>query len=591
MAEPQRVAVFEGGGVRYLALPDAARDAVAAGQLYPAADLRAALGLAPDAQIGLVPTLATFGADDYVRQRADDEPLGDLRLSGTLSLAPAPGLRLRAGGPAGAPVRRRHRPAAPGADPVRPGRGARRRAHRRARRGSGPSTAPTAGVELRVVGVGPGRRPDGLPTRVLVRRLGRARLRRRRRRRGRRPAPLREPEPGRPPPGVHDRRGQLGHRPVRAGVLARPPGGPVCRGPPPLRPAGGRPSCSGGARPGLELGADVERQTHRLYRLDGLPLAQFFRDGDRVRTAPGLPEGGAASYDELPYAVLRPFIRTYGYTFSGLAQTDGGSSAEQFLTLGGDGAPHVHRTPRRSAPRWPAGYAEGTARLGALAVRVGLRAERYSRGGETLSDAFANRPVVRAGSLDQRPDGIGKDFAVYFAGGQRDQRVVGFRDLDGQLYDAAGQRAGIRDIEALNGIAVIDEDAAPGAAFTASPAHTTLQPRLGLPAERLARGVRVGVVRPALAPAAARALLHRPRLRDGDGRQPAGRPRPAARDRRRRPPGRRRPALAGADGLGRRLPPAAPTATSSCARRRRRCPPTRSTPTRGRRARPAGTSP
>ena len=476
VAEPQRVAVFEGGGVRYLALPDAARDAVAAGQLYPAADLRAALGLAPDAQIGLVPTLATFGADDYVRQRADDEPLGDLRLSGTLSLAPAPGLRLRAGGRLGrqtgdatGPLLQARTRFAPGAglDGERTVGEAWLRAEHR----------PTTAVELRAsASVQADDRtvyPRGFSSGVTdalaygdVDGDGGAVLRQYAFLSGDGLRRVFAADGQRPPTGLFGlvflpgaQTGRFTESGRRTDQLA---GAVVLRW--------------GAAR--LELGADVERQTHRLYQLDGLSLAEYARDGDRVRTAPGLPEGGAASYDELPYAVLRPVARYYGYTFNGLAQTDGGS-AEQFLTLGADGVP----TSTDAAPFRPtiaAGYAEGTARLGALAVRVGLRAERYSRGGETLSDAFANRPVVRAGSLDQRPDGIGEDFAVYFAGGQRGQRVVGFRDLDGQLYDAAGQRAGIRDIEALNGLAVIDEDAAPGAAFTASPAHTTLQPRLGL---------------------------------------------------------------------------------------------------------------
>ena len=475
-AEPQQVAVFEDGGVRTLALPAAARDALDAGRLYPDADLRAALGLAPDAQIGLVPTLLTLGPDDYVRQSADDEPLRDLRLSGTLSLAPLTGLRLRAGGRFGhqtgdatAPLfqARSRFASGVGTDGDRTvGEGWLQTAYRLR-----PSVDLRASASVQADGQTVYPRgfsssvTDALaygdvngPRAATLRRyasLSSDGLRR-----------LVTVDGGLPLTAVlgqvflpGTQAGQFTETRSRTDQLA---GAVVVR--------------LGAAR--VEVGGDIERQTHRLYQLDGLPLAEFFRDGTDVRRVPGLPEDGAADYSDLPYAALRPFARYYGYTFSGLNPTDGGS-AQQLLTRGADGVP-VSTDAAPFRPTVAAGYAEGTTRLGALAVRVGLRVERYSRGGETLFDAFANQPIVRAGSLAQRPGEIGDDFAVYFAGGVRSQPVVGFRDLDGQLYDASGGQATLDDLNAQIGLVVIDDEAPADGAFAPSPVHTTLQPRLGL---------------------------------------------------------------------------------------------------------------
>ena len=474
-AEPQRVAVTEGGAVRTLSLPAAARDALDAGRLYPDADLRAALGLSPDAQIRLVPTVSTFGPDDYVRQSAGDEPLDDLRLSGTLALEPAPGLRLRAGGRLGRQTGDATPPLLQARTRFAPGAGY--DGERTVREGwlqAGYHLSPALGVRLSASVQDDDQTvyPRGFSSSVAdalaygdVDGPGAAVLRQY--------ATLGGDGLRRAFTADGDNSGAVGFGPVflpgvQAGQFAETRGrtGQL---------AGAVVVRLGTAR--VEVGADVERQTHRLYQLDGLPLAAFARDGDGVRTAPGLPDG-AASYAELPYAVLRPFARTYGYTFNGLAQTDGGS-ARQLLTVGADGVPaSTDSAPFR--PTVAAGYAEGTGRLGALAVRVGLRVERTDRGGETLFDAFANRPVVRAGSLDERPDGIGEEFAVYFPGGVRSNGAVGFRDLDGQFYDADGQRVEPADLAALNGSEAIDEDAPVDGAFTSSPSHVMVQPRLGL---------------------------------------------------------------------------------------------------------------
>ena len=475
--EPQRVVVLESGTTRTVPVPAALREAAAGGRAVSDAELRAALGVSPAAQLGLVPTLSTFGADDYVRQAADDEPLGDLRLAGTLALEPARGLRVRAGGRAG----RQTGDATPAVFQARarsaPGLGYDgERATREAWLQAEGRLTPALGVRLSAAVQTDGQtvHPRGSSATV--------------------EDALVYGDVDGPRADVQRRYLSLGSDGLRTLRLRDGDGfglaGPFGLALLPGTQAGRftetqrRTDQLAGAfvlrlgRARVEVGADVERQTHRLFALDGLSLAAYARDGDGVRSAPGLPEGGAATYAELPYSVLRPVARAYGYTFNGLTRTDG-AAARDLLALGPDGVP-VSTDAAPFRPTVAAGYAEAAGRLGALAVRAGLRVERYGRGGETLFDAYANRPVVRAGSLGQRPAGVDEDFAVYYAGGFVGGDVVAFRDRDGRFTGADGRPIGFDDVRALSGSQVVDEGAPLDAAFAPSPAHLSVQPRLAL---------------------------------------------------------------------------------------------------------------
>src|SRR5690606_9185793 len=72
-----------------------------------------------------------------------------------------------------------------------------------------------------------------------------------------------------------------------------------------------------------------------------------------------------------------------------------------------------------------------------LVVNLGLRVDVFDYNTQVLKDVYAPLPIVRAGSLDNVPAGIGRDYAVYFNDADV---VVGYRDLDGNFYDTDGSR-------------------------------------------------------------------------------------------------------------------------------------------------------
>ncbi|MEM1043573.1 MAG: outer membrane beta-barrel protein [Bacteroidota bacterium] len=220
----------------------------------------------------------------------------------------------------------------------------------------------------------------------------------------------------------------------------------------------------------LEVGGEVERQTHRQFVLAGGSLARFFADGSVESTVAGLPEDGVQRYDELPFEALRGVTRVrYGYDFLGLDETDSEDADGYFDRTNPDVAPY--------RPTYAAGYVQDHVTFGRLALDLGLRVEAFGSNATVLRDPFATVPVVRASALDARPDGIGGDFAVYF---DDSGAVVGFRDLDGRFYDAGGEEAFAFTITGERSGQVDLTEEPRSAAFESAPTHVAVQPRLGV---------------------------------------------------------------------------------------------------------------
>ena len=99
---------------------------------------------------------------------------------------------------------------------------------------------------------------------------------------------------------------------------------------------------------------------------------------------------------------------------------------------------------------------------------------------QVLKDLYAPVPIFRAGDLASAPAGIEPDYAVYYESDAR-QTVLGFRDLDGNFFDAEGasttSNAIITDAQAQ---AVRKEGAARSEAFEAYTAQVTFMPRVGV---------------------------------------------------------------------------------------------------------------
>ena len=477
---PQSVVVIDDGVRQYLPFPgEAARVAFEAGERYSDADLRAALGLSADAQIlGLVSTLGAADLD-FERQTARDAPLDEMRLAGTLDLTPLDGLRVRLGGRLGTlALGDASSPASQAFFRFSPGTGYESEASDQAAwLCAEHDLSPAFGYWLSASAetIQETIHPRGFsadvadalhygdldsPRSSIIRQYAQ------------------RSSGGFEPFARSD--GQVSTLRSEAGLFALP-GAQVGtyrrRQDQTAQLGGGLVLRLGRAR--LDLGAEAERQTHRQFVLSGFSLAQYFADGSGVRAAGGIPSTGVQSYDQLSYQALRPLVRYYGYTFNGLGETDRGASIDDRVTIT-DGVP-VSTASAPFQPTTVAGFAEGSGQIGPLAVRVGMRVETYNRGGQTLLDPYANLPVERAGSLSRRPEGVGEDFAVYFRGGVAgDQNVVGFRDLDGVVYDAQGQRIPVRDLVGRNAFLVIDRDLPISTAFAESPTHAAVQPRVAL---------------------------------------------------------------------------------------------------------------
>ena len=231
----------------------------------------------------------------------------------------------------------------------------------------------------------------------------------------------------------------------------------------------------------VEVGAEAERQTHRLLVLDATDLARFYDDGNVEAEVPGLPENGVRSYDELPPAALELVTNTrYGYDFLGLSQSDDEDVDGYFAGTDFGVAPY--------RPHYVAGYVQDRLTWRQLTLGLGLRVEAFGSDNIALKDIFATFPIVRAGALSDRPDGIGADFAVYFANPNDLTTVVGFRDFDGAFYDAKGEPVSSNAITGEGQVARTDEDRS--AAFEPSPTHLVVAPRASV---RLDVSERVGL--------------------------------------------------------------------------------------------------
>ncbi len=220
----------------------------------------------------------------------------------------------------------------------------------------------------------------------------------------------------------------------------------------------------------VEVGGEIERQTHRQFALAGASLARFYADGEVESTMDGLPEGGARSYDELPFEALRGItLLRYGYDFRGLSETDSEDVDAYFDRTNLDVAPYQ--------PSYIAGYVQDRIAFDRLTLDLGLRVEAFGSDANVLLDPFVTIPIVRASALAMRPDGIGGDFAVYFndAGD-----VVGYRDLDGLFYNAAGEESTTFFIRGELSGQVEGTGEPRSAAFESDPTDVVVQPRLGM---------------------------------------------------------------------------------------------------------------
>ena len=213
----------------------------------------------------------------------------------------------------------------------------------------------------------------------------------------------------------------------------------------------------------LHVGGEVERRTRRRFRMpDPYGLARFYRDGNVEADAAFAVE----RYDELAYNVLDNEATYYGYDYLGLDEVDD-QDVDAFTS----------RTSFDVAPFRTSRYgllAQDRLQFGPLSLDAGLRLDAFDQNSLALRDPFSLFPIYRASDLRggnvrdadgdviirapaEIPRGIGGDYAVYVSPAGD---VVGYRDLDGDFYDALGERTSageVRNVEAGDVRAVRDE--------------------------------------------------------------------------------------------------------------------------------------
>ncbi len=469
IANPQVVRVGDGSGAtQYVPFPtEAAQAALAAGQPFTEADLRAALGL-PDGTVlaGPINAAETYTADRFERVRAKDDPLRDLALNGSAMLHIAPTVRLRLGGTFG----REHydQTAAPAERyaSLLYNRDRLYEAERSAGRyvasirhqlGASASYDIQASLQQwRAVQYPQGFSDDpadalfygdidadfnAVARHYFVLRDGAY-------------EPLYTADGGVRP----DRAAGTFFLPGRSATMYRKQEGSAFR-------LSGDASMRLGAHV-LTFGGAFERQAHRRFDLSGSGLARFYDDGE----VEGPFAEGVTTYDALPFEAVAPLIVTrYGYDYLGTETVDGEDVNGYFERTNTDLAPY--------RPTYLAGYAQDRFVWQALTLDLGLRVEAFGSDATVPFDLFAPFPIVRAGSLDTRPSGIGADYAVYF---DDVGAVAGYRDLDGAFYDAGGNETTVEEITGVRSGQVVATEAPRSTAFEMAPTYVVWQPRVGL---------------------------------------------------------------------------------------------------------------
>ncbi|MDX1741307.1 MAG: TonB-dependent receptor, partial [Rhodothermales bacterium] len=210
----------------------------------------------------------------------------------------------------------------------------------------------------------------------------------------------------------------------------------------------------------LEFGGEFEQQTNRFYSVAGNGLSRFLCDDpsaancgaenlapDEVFDASGNLIG-PTSYETLPFSAFRSRANWYGYDFRGLNEVDD-QNVDEYLNTDSESNHNVEPW----KPIYYAGYIQDKIEFRDLVINLGLRVDVFDSNTLVLRDPGAPAPIIRVSDtalwqeLDptaEIPSNIGDDYAVYF---NDNGQVVGFRNIDGDFFDADGQDSNLSTID------------------------------------------------------------------------------------------------------------------------------------------------
>lgn len=201
----------------------------------------------------------------------------------------------------------------------------------------------------------------------------------------------------------------------------------------------------------IEFGGEFEQRTRRWYSVRALSLAYYYNDGNPEIS----DEEPVSSWADLPAKALesrlRPEDLAYGYDLWGNKVDDDDLATYADFMMGKRADLPAHAA--GIAPHKPiyyAGYIQDKIEYRDLIINIGLRVDVFDNNTLVLKDPYAAKPIVRAGALESVPGGIGDDYAVYFPDGNPTNAPLGYRDLDGNFYDAEGQRVNFDEITRIS---------------------------------------------------------------------------------------------------------------------------------------------
>lgn len=229
----------------------------------------------------------------------------------------------------------------------------------------------------------------------------------------------------------------------------------------------------------LEFGGEFEQQTRRNYGIGGRTLARFVDDTATDPYSPG-PEGisnenldeAVTSFDQLSWEQLEGNTGYVGYGFRGSeADTE---NLDAFVNdIGGDEAYNV----APYEPIYYGGYIQDKIEFRDIVLNAGLRIDVFDNNTRTLFDKYTRLPLERVSDIGgTHPANIGSDFAPYYTAGN----IVGYRDRDGQFYDANGQEVPGGDILLLGAKPVQTSGKVTEDAFVDYEPQVTVMPRIGV---------------------------------------------------------------------------------------------------------------
>jgi outer membrane receptor protein involved in Fe transport len=183
----------------------------------------------------------------------------------------------------------------------------------------------------------------------------------------------------------------------------------------------------------VEFGGEFEQQTRRFHSVAPDFLSRYFADGNPEALETGA--AGVSEYSQLTFNQIESYIGSYyGFNFLGTEEVDNEDLTGYITDCGAttpggadgscyDVAPHK--------PIYYGGYVQDKIEFRDIVLNLGLRVDVFDNNTRQLYDRYTWLPLERGGG----PAGVPADAAPYYNGND----VLGYRDRDGQFYDANGQ--------------------------------------------------------------------------------------------------------------------------------------------------------